>query len=200
MAGITISRQMGSLGCQVAEKTAEQLGFRLVWRDLINQAARLAGVPEVALATIDELGFLGLKPSIRDRQAYHHAVRQVMQELVEEGGIVIVGRAGQVILHDAPGILHVRIVAPKEFRVTRVMEEKQIPRESALGMVEMSDKNRKLYLQRYYHADVDNPSNYDLVISTGALTPDSAAALICLGLDKLLTKGNFSAVSRSSRI
>lgn len=179
MAGITISRQMGSLGCQVAEETARQLGYKLVWRDLINQAARRAGVPEMALATIDELGILGLKPSRADHQAYHQAVRQIMLELAREGGVVIVGRAGQVILQDAPNWMHVRVVAPKPLRVNRVMEEKNVGYDAALAMVDTSDRNRKLYLQRYYHADLDDQSLYDLVINTHDFSIHAAAAIIC---------------------
>ena len=186
MAGITISRQMGSLGSQVAEETARRLGFRLVFRDLINQSAVRAGVPEVALATIDELGILGLKPSRTDLQAYHRAVKQVMLELAAEGNVVIVGRAGQIILQDAPGFLHVRVVAPKELRVTRTMQDKDLTYQAAMAMIEKSDKSRALYLQRNYHAEVNDPGLYDLVISSEHFNLDAAATLIHCALNQLL--------------
>ncbi len=60
---ITISRQLGSLGFEVGKIAAEQLDYRLVWRDLINQAASLAGAPEVALAMFDEFNLLGIEPT-----------------------------------------------------------------------------------------------------------------------------------------
>jgi cytidylate kinase len=186
MAGITISRQMGSLGSQVAEESARRLGFRLVFRDLINQSAVRAGVPEVALATIDELGIFGLKPSRTDLQAYHRAVKQVMLELASEGNVVIVGRAGQIILQDAPGFLHVRVVAPKELRVTRTMQEKDLTYQAAMAMVEKSDKSRAQYLQRNYHVEVDDPGLYDLVVSTEHFSLDAAATIIYSALNQLL--------------
>jgi cytidylate kinase len=179
MAGITISRQMGSLGRQVATETAQKLWFKLVWRDLINEAAIRAGVPEVALATIDESGIMGLKPSRSAQQAYHQAVKQVLKELAEEGNVVIIGRAGQVILQDVKDFLHVRIVAPKPLRVKRVMEEKKLSLEVAQTMVETSDRNRTVYLRRYYHVDVDDPLLYDLVINTQDLAATDAAEIIC---------------------
>ncbi|HMN58721.1 MAG TPA: cytidylate kinase-like family protein [Anaerolinea sp.] len=185
MAGITISRQMGSLGRQVAEETARKLNFRMVWRDLINQAARRAGVPEVALATIDELGILGIKPSRADQQAYHKAVRQVMMELATEGDVVIVGRAGQVILQDVPGFLHVRVFAPKEVRVTRIMQENGITHDAALAMIEKSDQSRAQYLQQNYHVNLNDPGLYDLMINSHRYTVEAAADLICMGLGKL---------------
>jgi len=185
MAGITISRQMGSLGRSVAEETARRLNYRLVWRDLINQAARRAGVPEVALATIDELGILGLKPSRADQHAYHQAVRQVMQELSAEGDVVIVGRAGQVILQGVPGFLHVRVIAPKEVRVGRTMLDKGIPHEMALAMIEKSDAYRLQYLQQNYHANLNDPGLYDLMINSHRYSVEAAADLICIGLKSL---------------
>ena len=91
MATITISRQPGSFGADVAHAVAHNLGYRVVWREVINQAARQAGLPEVALATIYELGLLGLRPSAEARRAYHEAVRQVIEGLAAEGNVVSIG-------------------------------------------------------------------------------------------------------------
>jgi cytidylate kinase len=109
---ITISRQLGSLGSDVANEVVRRLGFQLVWRDLINQAAIRAGAPDVALATIDDLGLLGISPSAAEQRAYIHAVQAVMEELAHTGSVVIVGRAGQMILRNWPNVLHIQVVAP----------------------------------------------------------------------------------------
>lgn len=170
---------MGSLGSQVAEEAARRLGYRRVWREVINQAALRAGVPEVALATIDELGLLGIKPSRNDLLAYHRAVRQVMLELVKEGHVIIVGRAGQVILQDMPQVTHVRVIAPRDIRTARVASEQKLSLEAAAGLVERSDRSRSEYLKRYYHVDVNDPHLYDLTINTERLDVDSAADIIC---------------------
>ncbi len=174
------------MGRQVAEEAARRLNFRLVWRDLINQAARRAGVPEVALATIDELGILGLKPSKADQLAYQRAVRQVMLELVAEGNVVIVGRAGQVILQDRPEFLHVRVIAPKEIRIERIMQERGITHDVALAMIEKSDLYRQQYLLQNYHANLNEPGLYDLVINTHRYSVEVSADLICMGLKNLV--------------
>jgi cytidylate kinase len=177
---LTVSRQMGSLGSQVAEVAARQLVCRLVWREVINLAAIRAGVPEVALATIDEVGILGIHPRRADLLAYHRAIRQVMVELAREGNVVIVGRAGQVILQDEPGVMHVRIIAPQIIRINRVADEKKIPSEQAASMVERSDQVRRDYLRRYYHTEVDDPCLYDLILNTEHLDTPSAAEVVCV--------------------
>ena len=179
MAIITISRQMGSLGSQVARLTAEMLGYRLVWRELINQAAQRAGVPEMALAVIDELHLLGVEPTPQESQAYLVAVDQIMHEMAERGNTVIQGRAGQVILKDRPDALHVRIIAPINLRIERVSQKVGIPAEFAKAQVEASDRSRANYLRRFYKVRWDDPALYHLVINTADLTDQQAAAIIC---------------------
>ncbi len=182
MATITISRELGSLGTEVAQAVADRLHFRRVWRDVINEAARRAGDPEVALATIDDLGLLGLRPSRQARQAYLDAVEQVITELAAEGGVVIVGRAGQVILRGRPDVLHVRVMAPAELRAERIARAHNLSMAAAQAQVEASDRARRNYLRQYYRVRWDDPELYDLIVNTERLTPKSAADLICQAL------------------
>jgi cytidylate kinase len=180
---ITISRQLGSLGDEVAEEVAKRLGFRVVCRELINQAARRAGAPEMALAAIDDLGLLDLRPSHRARKAYQAAVRSVMIELAGEGQVIIIGRAGQVILGDWPDVLHIKVMAPIELRAERVAHTQKISMDAARLQVETSDASRRSYLRRYYHVRWDNPELYDLIVNTARLEPDQAACLVCQAME-----------------
>jgi cytidylate kinase len=181
---ITISRQMGSLGTQVAEEIARCLKYKVVCREVINEAASRAGVPEVALATIDELDFLGLRPSTEARSAYHEAVREIMVELADEGNVVIVGRAGQVILRERPDALHVRVYAPFELRVERIAERHSETLEAARAQVTASDQSRTRYLKRFYQARWDDPDHYDLIINTAHLSAEQAAQVVCKALEQ----------------
>jgi cytidylate kinase len=178
MAVVTISRQMGSLGCEVAHRAGQLLGYKIVWRELINQAAIRAGAPEVALAAIDELGLLGITPSKNAIQAYLNAINEVMQELVYEGNVIIVGRAGQIILKDVQPALHVRIVAPISLRVARIASAHRVSEDAARAQMTASDRYRRSYLKRFYHVEWDSPELYDLVINTAHFSPEKAAELI----------------------
>ncbi len=179
MAAITISRQMGSLGSEVAQAVAGRLGYRLVWRELIDQAGRRAGAPEVALATIDELGLLEVKLSALACRAYRQAMHQVALELAAEGNAVLVGRACQVLLRQRPDVLHVRLIAPAGLRAERVARRHGIPLAAARAQVEASDRYRSRYLRRFYRVDWDDPALYDLVINTERIAPAAAAELVC---------------------
>lgn len=185
---ITVSRQMGSLGCDVAREVAQRLGYRMVWRELINQAAIRAGAPEAALSTIDELGLLGIKPSAAQQRAYIAAVARVLEELVMEGRVVIVGRAGQVILRERPGVLHVQVIAPFALRVERIAQRRKIGAEAASAQVETSDHYRRNYLMHFYHVRWEDPLLYDLTVNTAHLSVDQAADCICQAMKDLWLK------------
>lgn len=177
---MTISRELGSLGLEIARAVSEQLGFRLVWREYINKAASRSGAPEAALEAMDELGLLGVSTSLKSRRLYHKAVQQVIEELAKEGNVIIIGRAGQVILRDARNVMHVRITAPIETRIARVARFYHINQECAQAQVEASDRFRRDYLRRHYKSRWDDPHLYDIVLNTQHLSVDEAAQIICL--------------------
>jgi cytidylate kinase len=179
MSIVTISRQIGSMGSEIGRQVADQLGYRLIGRDLINQAARRAGAPAVALAMIDEFQLLGICPSPEECQKYTEVVEQILLETASQGNMVIIGRAGQILLADWPLCLHIRIIAPKELRIQRVAQQHKISTSAARERVIASDRYRKNYLQRFYHINWNKPQYYDLVINTRQFSVPQAARLIC---------------------
>ena len=176
---ITLSRELGSRGDDIAVALAEKLNLRLVGRDLLNQAARQAGVPEVALAEIDELGLLGVKPSREALQRYRLTVEEVMRGLADAGNVMLVGRGSQIVLAGRAGVLHVRIMAPRAERVRCVQKRCHVPAEAAAARIDASDHARAGYLRRSYGARWDDPMLYDVILNTAHLTVESAADLLC---------------------
>lgn len=178
MSAITISRQMGSQGDEVAVQVAQRLGWRLVGRTLINQAAKAAGVPYMALADIDELGLLNLRPSRHEWQVYQNQVEHIICELGSQGDVVIVGRGSQMVLRERPDVLHVRIIAPFEARVQWLQQEKHLAAEAAGATLEASANARTRYLRRGYGVRVDDPTLYHLIINTGLLSLPQAVNVV----------------------
>lgn len=176
---ITISRQLGSLGTTMGRRVASRLGYRLVHRELINKAARLAGAPDMALATIDELGLLGIEPDDAHQRAYLQAMRTVIENLAEEGKVIIVGRAGQAILQNNPNALHLRVVAPMKTRIQRIVKAHGISPQAARAQIEDSDRYRTNYLQRFYNIEWDDPTLYHLIINTGHISLETSAEVVC---------------------
>lgn len=199
MTAITISRQLGSWGDEVAQAISERLAFQVTCRELINQAAMRAGAPEMALAQIDDLGLLGVHPSTKARRSYHQAIQYLMEEAANRGNIVIIGRAGQVILRDHPSVLHVKVIAPAALRAERIANDLNISTEAARAQVAASDRARRNYLRRYYHARWDDPELYDIIINTQRLSPDQAACLICQAMSQCIQPNTHARTERESR-
>lgn len=182
MAVITISRQLGSMADEVAHALADRIGYRVVQCEIINRAARLAGTPEVALATIDDLDLFGFRPSPAERQNYIHAVKQIIDELVAEDDVILVCRSAQIILQHQPNCFHVLVTAKPETRAKRVAESQKIPIENAFAQVFASDQSRQRDLDRDYEVQWDDPQLYDLVINTEHINLEQAVDMICIAM------------------
>jgi cytidylate kinase len=192
---ITLSRQIGSLGCAIANAIKDRLGYRLAWRDLINEAGKRAGTPELALDCIDELGLLGMTASSKTRASYKRAMEEVIRELARDGNVIIIGRAGQAILRGTPNVLHVRVIAPAQLRAERIAEQHALPISGAMAQVEASDRTRRLYLKRFYNVRWDDPELYDLIINTESICPETAAVLITEAVSRIRSTGESRASS-----
>ncbi len=176
---ITLSRQIGSGGDELAVIVADHLRLRVIGRDIINQAARQAGVPEVALAEIDELGLLGLKPGKAECERYGATVTAVIRARAAEDNVLLVGRGSQVALAGWPGVFRVRIVAPLSLRVSNTQETCQVPEDIASSLVQTRDQARTAYLQKYFGRDPSDPDLYDMILNMARLSVDAAAEIIC---------------------
>ncbi len=178
MTVITLSREFGSGGDDVAALVAERLGLRRVGREIINRAAQAAGAGEAALAEIDELGLLGVKPSPAAQMLYREQVRTIIEELAHEGNVIVVGRGGQVVLTQRRDVLHVRVIAPRQMRCAAVQNRCGVPLEVAAARVDASDRARATFHKRTYGVRWDDPALYALVINMAYLSVPTAADII----------------------
>jgi cytidylate kinase len=178
MSVITISRQLGSFGTEIARGVAEKLHYECVDKERIGNilAEFDFGAPE--LEKFDQK-----KPPFWDslsfqREKYLHSIRAAIYDCARKGQVVIVGRGGQVLLKDVPGALHVRIFAPFDRRVKRLVESERIDEKHAVRTLRQSDHDSAGYIQSFFHADWKEAGLYDLLINTEKLLPATAIQLI----------------------
>jgi cytidylate kinase len=148
---ITISRQFGSLGDEIASRLCEILNYRYFDKFLVMQAAHEAGLSEqeavdyseehYKMQNFFERVFSGPRTlaelrvwkedaqGLRKPQALaltEETALDLVQKAIHHahalGRVVIVGRGGQVLLQNEPDVLHVRVEAPLETRIMRVKE------------------------------------------------------------------------------
>ena len=188
---ITVSREPGSGGRIVAERIARQLGLDLFHGEIIQDIAERADTSARILETLDEKGLSVLDDWISTLVNRRHLwpdqylkhLMKVIGTIGEHGRAVIVGRGASFIL---PGEVRfrVRIVAPFEIRVQNVAHEFDAPSEEARRRVLRTDSDRRAFVRKYFHADITDPVNYDLVINTGTLSIDAAVEAIKGGLGR----------------
>jgi len=199
---VTIARQVGAAGEEVARLVAEQLGFRYVDYQIVQEAAREAGVSPDTVSEAEHtpslltriLEALARSPStpaaawadpvplatspLYTSTDYRQFIEQVVRDLAEEGNCVIVGHAAQVILRNRPDTLRVLICGSREARARRIMAGMGVDEKEALKTVDRTDSERLDYFQRFYHVGWLDPWTYDLCISTDRISPRGAADLI----------------------
>ncbi len=175
---ITVSRQSGSRSEEIIELVARTLGLQLIDKHALEEDLIRMGLPEQSLERFDEKkpGFWELFSLDRDR--YYHYLKASILDHICEGDHIVVGRGAPIFLAGIPGILHVRITAPMEVRVRRIMEQNQCDEHHARKLAHQSDHNRAGYYHVFFNADWTAPDLYDLVINTETLSPRTVVETI----------------------
>ena len=89
-----------------------------------------------------------------------------MFEYAIKGNCVLLGRGSNIILSDIPGVLKVRIIAPKDVRASRLVENEEITKSMADKFIEHNDQERTSYSRHFFNAEWGDAVNFDLVINT----------------------------------
>ena len=208
MAVITISREYGSEGDEIAARICELLGYRYFDKTLMARVASEVGLSETEIVDFSEeqhkvRGFLdrllgerreivsqarvwqedtrgvrSLQVAELDPVQSITLVQGTIRAAYKQGDVVIVGRGGQAILKDMPGVLHVRVVAPQEARVRRIQEREGLGLEVAQEIAAKRDKASADYLKRFYGVDWSDSLLYHLILNTGRWGIESASRLI----------------------
>jgi len=175
---ITISRQLGSLGTEIARGVAEELGYEYADKEMVGKIMTSYGIATLEMDKFDEK-----KPPFWDslsiqRRNFLHFIQRAIYDLARKSRIVIVGRGGQVLLKDLPGVLHVKIFAPLNVRLRRVMENEGVDEKHAGLMIRQNDQDSSGYIRSFFNADWDDPNLYDLIINTEKLSAEAGGELI----------------------
>lgn len=190
---ITVSREPGSGGRIVAEGIAERLGFDLFHREIIQEMAESADISTRILETLDEKALSVLEEWISDLvneghlwpDQYLKHLMKVIGAIGKHGRAVIVGRGATFVLPRKQRF-SIRVVAPLEVRVENVAGNFGVSVEDARRRVLRTESDRRAFTRKYFHVDIADPINYDLVINTGRLSINAAteAALSALSGEK----------------
>lgn len=194
---ITVSRQYGAGGSEVAKRVADLLGWRLVDNELLERVAARTGISAEEMAGIEER-----TPSFIERLAQVLATstpelfppatgtvpelseatlvritEAVVEEAARAGRVVLVGRAAPAVLSRERDALHVKLVASKAFRTRVTAERLGLDLKDAERVMLQTDAQRERYHREHYARDWADPVGYHIVLNTERLGYDGAAEL-----------------------
>src|SRR5437588_8782348 len=203
MRAVTISREYGSGGGEIAARLARRLGWQLIDHEVVVRVAEKLHISEEEAREHDErveglasrifkslrLGHptmpmtVEIPPSM-DSRAFYEGRCQIIEGAVATGQVVIVGRGAQAHLTHRRDVLHVRIIAPLEARLIYVTSREGLDQEAAHARILQKDQEHARYLETFYHRHPGDPHLYDLVLNTGILDLESAVEVISIVLER----------------
>ena len=192
---ITVGRQFGSGGGEIARKVASILGLPCYDKELIVKAAEKSGISRDVLESVDERATNSFLYSLA-MSSYNGQIAtmtgnemvmsdrlftiqsEVIRNISKEGGCVIIGRCADDILSEYDPLLRVFVDAPMEERVSRIAKQHSLNEASAKALIKKTDKKRAAYYNFYTGKSWGVPENYDLCVETARFGIDKAAEII----------------------
>jgi cytidylate kinase len=208
MAVITISRQYGSGGREIATRVCDLLGYRYLDKQLIIKTALEAGLSthemiefreespdarnfierllmpgppaaaEITMRMPADGGEEGLTLEMLDSEKCRALVRTVIHAEYKDGNAVIVGRGGQAVLQGLPGTLHVLVQASMPARILRIQQLEGAGMEQAYHSALDHDRITTRYLDRVFGVRWDDPMLYHMELNTSKVAIEQAARII----------------------
>lgn len=198
MPAITITRQYGSGGGEVARRVAEALGWRLVDSAFVDGIARGLRSTPAMVETIDERS-----PSLAERLAdafalgggevqsaslgtpmppTEHRVAEVTKDVIDKavarGPVVVVGRGAQAYLSQRTDVIHIHCYAPHDALVARVKTRDGLDEAEADRLVKEKNHQREQFVKRNYGREWLAPAHYHIMLNTAWLGLDRCVELV----------------------
>ena len=172
MTVIAITRELGSLGRNVAIGLSERLSMELVHHELVEKTigGRL-NRNESDVNKFLEAGITWLNRWGIDSRRLGQFTAETILELASRGNVILRGWGAAHLLSDFPDVLRIRVCAPMSTRETVVMERTGIQeRDTARKEIEANDAAHAGVIPRFFGGDWQCPENYDIVLNTERLS------------------------------
>lgn len=192
---IMISRECGCSAKRIAIKlskilsgysylseTKTDIEWKWVSKEIIEEAARELEMEPVrvrdvflseAKASLHEVSTAFSTDKIYDADDQHviDTVRDVILRIAEVGNFIIVGRAAGVIAKDVAQKLSIKLQAPLEWRINRIMQISNMTRDEAQHYVLEIDRQRELFVEHVSGRKMNN-SDYDMIFNYSTMQDD----------------------------
>lgn len=179
---ITINRECGSGGGEIARMLGEKLGFKVYNRVILEEVAKQFDITPEAMDRIkakksvwwddfcrfyQKFGALSYTPGAKPEatpMSLYYAEARLLRELAEQESCIIIGRAAFNIFCDDPNAFHVFIIADRDKRIARIAKKQNLNTEEAAEIVDRIDKERNTFVNNVASTSRFDAHNYDIVL------------------------------------
>lgn len=177
---VTMPREMGTSGRDVAAAVARHMGRPVIHHEVIDNIAS-----KMRLRKSHVVRFLEGKASLIDRMTTDETSLSIYTadeifRVAEQGEVgVIRGWGATHLLSGVPHVLHVRVCAPEDVRIRRMMERLNTGDRGAVEKeIHTADETLTAIARRHFNADWRDAQHYDLVLNTGRRSVEECAGAI----------------------
>ena len=184
---LLISREAGTIAEEVARRLSKELEMHLYDEDLVSRIAEDTHTSETIVRSLDEKG-VSFIDDLLEGLAHELTSDEYAQDLFRtlgtidwHGNGVILGRGAAFFLRGRNNLL-VRFVAPQEERIKNVMATEGLNESEARARVEKLDKDRRAFVHKYFHEDIDDVKKFDLVFNSANMDVDTVVQILKVAL------------------
>jgi cytidylate kinase len=179
---ITISREPGCGGTEIAKRLAKQLDMDLFGGQIIQKVAESVEMSTKVIESLDEKEMTKrddwLTALFESRHLwpdrYLHHLTKVIGTIGRYGNAVILGRGANYILPEE-NTFRVRFIAPMEVKLKNVI---RTTREEAEKYIMKTESERRAFVRQYFHSDLTDMDHYDMTINMGKISVDAAVETV----------------------
>lgn len=193
---ITINRECGTGGGEIASLLGEKLGFKVYGRTVLEAVARQFGTTPEEMDRIkaqktnwwsefcsfyQQFGAAGYTPgtiAAPTPKSVYYAEERLLRDLAEQESCIIVGRAGFHIFRDNPNAIHLLLIADREVRIARIARKQNLSHDEAAKVVDDVDKARDTFVKNVADTSRHDARNYHVCINITGLETDTVASFL----------------------
>ena len=196
---ITIGRQLGAGGRQLAEELGRRLGVPVYNREIIDEAAKHSGLAAELFEKADEhesnltplgsgiWGFGSMtSPGYINNDTLFGIQSQTIESLADRSSCVIVGRCADYVLRERERVLSVFVTAPLEERVARLCSSCDKDEKECRNWIATTERRRSSYYNYYSFKTWGAAESYDLCLNSSKLGIEGCADVVLEALGKLI--------------
>ena len=195
---IAMTREMGSLGKDVAAGIAQRTNRKVVYHEIIEPIAN-----KMRLRKSHVERFLEGKSGIWERLTTDKTSLSIFTadetfRFLRDGSTGVIRGWGAVhLLKSVPHVIRVRVCAPLETRIARMMERLGTDnREAVRNEIELSEEAHTAITKRHFGVNWRDPENYDVVLCTERLSVDECIEEVA----SVMAKQRFQETPESVRL